>query len=282
MPSGSNLGTIRKSSGTIPLQPTGLITSGPLNSCSRRSVQLGQGEQADAVSGKAGYCPGVTSLGEEVGTGFRVSKAVVWMVVAAAAMGLMVGAFLMVAVKKMVVLGAVSALVVPMGLVLVSHCIWGRKCLLGFVKRYPDAELRGAVDELYEYKGWGGKPADSKQRCFSWGYYQSGLRALVKAGYGSKVAPFIKPATVVDVTKENNDLSPSFSSWLAERNLSRDDCTMRLEEGYVEEGSTVVVMGVVRHHDYVLMIVSPSEPISPGCQWSRCFLPAYVEGLILS
>ncbi|KAE8656514.1 hypothetical protein F3Y22_tig00117000pilonHSYRG00230 [Hibiscus syriacus] len=108
------------------------------------------------------------------------------------------------------------------------------------------------------------------------------FKRLVKAGYGSKVAPFIEPATVVDVTKENKNLSPSFSCWLAERNLSRDDCTMPLKERYIQEGSTVVVMGIVRRHDNVLMIVSLSEPISTGCQWSRCFLPTYVEGLILT
>ena len=42
--------------------------------------------------------------------------------------------------------------------------------------------------------------------------FQSGLRALVKAGYGAKVAPFVKPATVVDVTKVNKELSPDFLS----------------------------------------------------------------------
>ncbi|TYH71523.1 hypothetical protein ES332_D05G191900v1 [Gossypium tomentosum] len=328
MRSGSNSGPIRKSSGTMPLQPTGLITSGPLSSGPSRSEQLGQAGQSGAVSGKAGYGPAVTSLGEGVGFGFRLSKAVVWMVMVVVAMGLLVGAFLMVAIKKVVVLGAVGALVAPMGLGLVWNCIWGRKGLFGFVKRYPDAELRGAVDgqyikvtgvvtcgsiplessyqreprcvyvsaELYEYKGWGGKSANSKQRCFSWGCkhsekfvadfyisdFQSGLRALVKAGYGSKVAPMIKPATVLDVTKENRDSFPSLLRWLAERNLSNDDCIMRLKEGCIKEGSTVSVMGVVRRHDNVLMIVPPSEPISTGCQWSRCLLPTYVEGLILT
>lgn len=55
----------------------------------------------------------------------------------------------------------------------------------------------------------------------------------MKAGYGAKVAPFVEPATVVDITKENKDLSPSFLSWLAERKLSSDDRIMRLKEGYV-------------------------------------------------
>ncbi|KAE8689682.1 serine/threonine-protein kinase HT1-like [Hibiscus syriacus] len=329
MRSGSNSGTIRKSSGPMPLQPTGLITSGPLSSSGpRRSGQLGPVEQTGGVSGKAGYGPGVTSLGEGVRFGFRVSKAVVWVVMVVVVMGLLVGAFLIVAVKKVVVLGAVGAVVVPMGLGLVWNCIWGRKGLLGYMRRYPDAELRGAVDgryvkvtgvvtcgsiplessyqrvprciyvstELYEYRGWGGKSANPKHHYFSWGCrhsekfvadfyisdFQSGLRALVKAGYGAKVAPFVKPATAVDITKENKDLSPSFLSWLAERNISSDDRIMRLKEGYIKEGSTVSVMGVVRRHDNVLMIVPPSGPISTGCQWNRCLLPTYVEGLIMT
>lgn len=329
--SGSNSGTIRKSSGPMPLQPTGLIYSGPLNSGPRRSGQLNQvnqAEQAVSGSGKVGYGPSVTSLGEGVRMGFKVSKVVVWVVMVVVLIGLLVGAFLVVAVKKMLVLVVVAALVGPMVVGLVWNCAWGRRGLLGYIKRYPNAELRGAVDgqyvkvtgivtcgsiplessyqrvprcvyvstELFEFKGCGGKSAKPKHRCFSWGCrhsekyiadfyisdFQSGLRALVKAGYGAKVAPFVSPATVVDVTKENRDLSPSFLRWLSERNLSSDDRIMRLKEGYIKEGSTVSVMGVVRRHDNVLMIVPPSDPISTGCLWSRCLLPTYVEGLILT
>ena len=54
----------------------------------------------------------------------------------------------------------------------------------------------------------------------------------MKAGYGAKVAPFVKPSTVVNVTKENRDLSPGFLRWLADRKLSCDDRVMRLKEGY--------------------------------------------------
>ncbi|KAJ6885523.1 hypothetical protein NC651_026227 [Populus alba x Populus x berolinensis] len=129
--------------------------------------------------------------------------------------------------------------------------------------------------ELYEYRGLGGKSAHAKHCFFSWGLrhsekfvadfyvsdFQTGLRALVKAGYGAKVAPFVKPATVVDVKKENKDMSPSFLRWLADRNLSSDDQIMRLKEGYIKEGSsTVRVMGVVRRHDNFPMIVPPQEP----------------------
>ncbi|KAI4298760.1 hypothetical protein L6164_032279 [Bauhinia variegata] len=321
----------KKSSGPMPLQPTGLITSGPLGSgpigssgAGRRSGHL---EQTASI-GKAVYGSSVTSLNEEVKVGFRVSKAAIWVFLVVVAMALLVGVFLMVAVKKPVILAVLGAIIVPVVFLIIWNCAWGRKGLLGFVRRYPDAELRGAMDgqyvkvtgvvtcgsiplessyqrvprcvyvstELYEYKGWGGKSANPKHCCFSWGSrysekyvadfyisdFQSGLRALVKAGYGAKVAPFVEPATVVDVTKENRELSPNFLGWLADRKLSSDDRIMRLKEGYIKEGSTVSVMGVVRRHDNVLMIVPSTEPMSTGCQWFRCLLPMYVEGLILT
>lgn len=61
--------------------------------------------------------------------------------------------------------------------------------------------------------------------------FQSGLRALVKAGYGAKVAAFVKPTTIVNTTKENREPSPSFLRWLADHSLSSDDRRMRLQEG---------------------------------------------------
>ncbi|XP_074357423.1 putative membrane protein At1g16860 [Apium graveolens] len=149
--------------------------------------------------------------------------------------------------------------------------------------------------ELLEYRGLGGKPANPKHRFFSWGCrnseryvadfyisdFQTGLRVIVKAGYGAKVAPFVRPTTVMNVSETNKELSPSFLSWLADRNLSSDDRVMRLKESYIKEGSTVSVMGVVRRHDNVLMIVPPAEPTSTGWQWTRCLLPTCTEGLVL-
>lgn len=45
------------------------------------------------------------------------------------------------------------------------------------------------------------------------------------------MAPFVKPATVVDITKGNSELSSNFLRWLADRSLSRDDRIMQLKEG---------------------------------------------------
>lgn len=255
-------------SGPAPIQPTGLITSnsGPLDSNGARSVQ----PELLASFNKKAYSSAVTRLVKDVK---------------------------------------------PRG-------------ALGFLNKHPDAELRSAIDgqlvkvtgvvtcgsipletsfqrisrcvyvssELYEYRGWGGKPANPTHKFFSWGRrysekyvadfyisdFQSGLRALVKAGYGAKVAPFVKSSRVVDVTQSNRELSPDFSQWLSDRNLSSDDRIMRLKEGYIKEGSTVSVVGVVRRHANVLMIVPPSEPVSTGCQWPLCLPPTHIGALILS
>lgn len=50
---------------------------------------------------------------------------------------------------------------------------------------------------------------------------------------------------------------------------------------YIKEGSTVSVMGVVQRNDNVLMIVPPPEPITTGCQWAKCIVPASLDGIVL-
>ncbi|XP_022845493.1 uncharacterized membrane protein At1g16860-like [Olea europaea var. sylvestris] len=148
---------------------------------------------------------------------------------------------------------------------------------------------------LYEYRGWDSKAANPTHRRFTWGLrslerhvvdfyisdFQSGLRALVKTGYGARVNPYVDESVVVDFNPSNRNMSPAFIKWLGERKLSSDDRVMRLKEGYIKEGSTVSVMGVVQRNDNVLMIVPPPEPFSTGYQWSKCILPASLEGIVL-
>lgn len=62
--------------------------------------------------------------------------------------------------------------------------------------------------------------------------FQSGLRALVKTGYGARVTPYVDESVVVDINPSNKDMSPDFIRWLASRKLSSDDRIMRLKEGY--------------------------------------------------
>eukprot|EP00246_Nothoceros_aenigmaticus_P007660 TRINITY_DN2162_c0_g2_i1.p1 TRINITY_DN2162_c0_g2~~TRINITY_DN2162_c0_g2_i1.p1 ORF type:complete len:332 (+),score=41.55 TRINITY_DN2162_c0_g2_i1:50-997(+) len=148
---------------------------------------------------------------------------------------------------------------------------------------------------LYEYKGFMSKPANDKHRMFTWGLrslerhvvdfyisdFQSGLRALVKAGYGATVTPYVHESTIIDVTPQNKDLPADFVRWLGERNLSSDDRVMQLREGYIKEGSTVTVLGVVQRQDNVLMIVPPPESVPTGCQIGLCLLPANMDGILL-
>ncbi|XP_044967722.1 uncharacterized membrane protein At1g16860-like isoform X1 [Hordeum vulgare subsp. vulgare] len=148
---------------------------------------------------------------------------------------------------------------------------------------------------LYEYRGWGSKTANPKHRRFTWGLqraerfavnfyisdFQSGLRALVRTGSGAPVTPYVDESIVVDINPDNKDMSPEFLRWLRERNLSSDVRKMRLKEGYIKEGSTVSVMGVVQKSGSMLMIVPPSEPVSSGCLWGKCLLPLNLDGLVL-
>lgn len=128
------------------LQPTGLITSGPLGSSAGSRSEPASGSGKNPV-----YGPAVTNLNGEVRLGFKVSKAVMWVVFVAAVMVVVVGAFLMVAVERkevvvVVAAGGVLAVVVAVG---VWNCAWKEKGLVGFLRRYPDDELRGAVDGQY-------------------------------------------------------------------------------------------------------------------------------------
>ncbi|KAJ1429217.1 putative membrane protein [Sesbania bispinosa] len=148
---------------------------------------------------------------------------------------------------------------------------------------------------LYEYRGWDSKAANPTHRRFSWGLrllerrvvdfyisdFQSGLRALVKTGHGARVTPYVDDSVLINVNPTKEELPPEFLRWLGERNLSTDDRIMRLEEGYIKEGSTVSVMGVVQRNENVLMIVPPPEPITTGCQWTKCIFPASLEGVVL-
>ena len=95
------------------------------------------------------------------------------------------------------------------------------------------------------------------------------------------MTPYVDDSVLINVNPTKEEISPEFFRWLGERNLSSDDRIMRLEEGYIKEGSTVSVMGVVQRNENVLMIVPPPDPITTGCQWSKCIFPASLEGIVL-
>ncbi|KAE9468046.1 hypothetical protein C3L33_00031, partial [Rhododendron williamsianum] len=315
-----------------------MSNSGPLNKHGE-PIKKSSGPQPGGVASvsrqNSGPLPpfslqrAVTTLSQDDEYSFRRNfpKPILWAIILLFVMGFIAGGFILGAVHNAILLIVVVVLSAIVGALFTWNTCWGRKAIIGFIARYPDAELRRAKNgeyvkvsgvvtcgnmplessfqkvprcvytstSLYEYRGWDSKAANPTHRRFTWGLrsseshvvdfyisdFQTGLRALVKTGYGARVTPYVEESIVVDVHPLNKDLSPEFMRWLAERNLSSDDRVMRLKEGYIKEGSTVSVMGVVQRNDNVLMIVPPPEPLTTGCQWAKCILPANLEGIVL-
>lgn len=93
------------------------------------------------------YGTAVTNLGEkEAKFGFKVSKPIMWVGILVFAVGLMVGVFVMVTVKKVVILVAVGGGLVLVVLLVGWNYAWGKRGFMKFLSKYPDAELRGATD----------------------------------------------------------------------------------------------------------------------------------------
>ncbi|KAJ8900607.1 hypothetical protein K2173_025384 [Erythroxylum novogranatense] len=148
---------------------------------------------------------------------------------------------------------------------------------------------------LYEYGRFGLTPSDSPTSWFGWTLtfcerfstdffitdQKSGIRATVKAGSGYKVVPLVVETNLVSTTRQCRILSPHLRKWLQERNLSTEARVLRLEEGYVQEGSFVTVIGVLRRNNDILMIVQPQELLSTGCLWQKLLLPVDIDGLVL-
>ncbi|PSS07239.1 hypothetical protein CEY00_Acc17578 [Actinidia chinensis var. chinensis] len=329
----------RQNSGPLPpvLPATGLITSGPIssgpiNSSGAPRKVSGPLDSTGSVKvhgSSIAHNQAVTTLSQGDDYSFKRNfpKPILWAMILLFVMGFIAGGFILGAVHNAILLIAVVALFAIVAALFTWNTCSGRKAIVGFIARYPDAELRTAKNgqyvkvsgvvtcgnvplessfqkvprcvytstTLYEYRGWDSKAANPTHRRLTWGLrsserhvvdfyisdFQSGLRALVKTGYGARVTPYVEDSIVVDVNPLNKDLSPEFMRWLGERKLSSDDRVMRLKEGYIKEGSTVSVMGVVQRNDNVLMIVPPPEPLTTGCQWAKCILPASLEGIVL-
>ncbi|KAH9731344.1 hypothetical protein KPL70_009944 [Citrus sinensis] len=148
---------------------------------------------------------------------------------------------------------------------------------------------------LYEYGRLGLKPVNVNKSCCQWSlaycerfstdFYitdrKSGIRVLVKAGSGCKVLPLICESNIVTTSGCSRILSTHLRKWLRDRNLPAEARLLRLEEGYVQEGSSVTVVGMLCKDNDLLMIVQPPQPISTGCLFQRLLFPVDVDGLVL-
>ncbi|XP_020084484.1 uncharacterized membrane protein At1g16860-like isoform X2 [Ananas comosus] len=149
------------------------------------------------------------------------------------------------------------------------------RALVLFLDRFPASDLRSAADgQIVKITGR-----------LALDFYitdaKSGMRALVKAGHNSKVIPLIDENVLVNTTHRNREVSSTLSKWLEERNLSPEAHMIRLEEGYIKEGRSLTVMGILSIKSGVLMIIPPAEPISTGCLLKNFLLPVDFDGLLL-
>ncbi|CAI9769603.1 unnamed protein product [Fraxinus pennsylvanica] len=148
---------------------------------------------------------------------------------------------------------------------------------------------------LYEFGEPGLRPSDVRNSCFNWrlayaerfstDFYvtdsKSGIRALVKAGPDCKVFPLIIESKLVKTTQKCRVLSSHLRKWLRDRNLPAEARVLRLEEGYIKEGSSVSVLGLLHRNNDVVMIVQPQDVISTGCLWQKLLLPVDIDGLVI-
>ncbi|KAF8758049.1 hypothetical protein HU200_010787 [Digitaria exilis] len=270
-PQSGGVTPMARNSGPLPpvLPTTGLITSGPissgpLNSSGAPRKVSGPLDSAASMKLRAtsfAHNQAVTNLNAEDGYSIQGSfpKPILWAVILLFVMGFIAGGFILGAVHNAILLIVVCGDICFCAALLIWNACWEEEAPLGLL-----IAILMLISELPKMDN-----------------FQSGLRALVKTGYGARVTPYVDESVIIDINTDNKDMSPEFLRWLRERNLSSDDRIMRLKEGYIKEGSTVSVMGVVQRNDNVLMIVSPSEPISTGCQWGKCVLPTNIDGLVL-
>ncbi|WOL00092.1 hypothetical protein Cni_G08805 [Canna indica] len=145
---------------------------------------------------------------------------------------------------------------------------------------------------LYEYCGCKSKRGGISHRSFQWklayaerlttDFYitdvKTGIRAFVKAGYGSKVIPLIEEKTIVNITSLKRELSSTLKRWLQARRLSCEARPLCLEEGYVKEETLLTVMGMLSIKNGVPVIVPLPETISTDCLLQKFLLPVDIDG----
>lgn len=103
----------------------------------------------------------------------------------------------------------------------------------------------------------------------------------MKAGPGCKVLPLVTESRLVNTTRKQRVLSSHLKKWLRDRNLPTEARLLRLEEGYIKEGSSVSVIGMLHRNSDAVTIVQPPQLMSTGCLWRKLLVPVDIDGLIL-
>lgn len=151
----------RQNSGPLPpvLPATGLITSGPISSGplnssgaprkvsgpldSMGSMKL---HGSSIVNNQA-----VTKLSQDDDYSFKRNfpKAILWSIILLFVMGFIAGGFILGAVHNAILLIVVVVLFGSVAALFTWNTCWGRRAIISYIARYPDAELRTAKDGQY-------------------------------------------------------------------------------------------------------------------------------------
>lgn len=159
-PQSGGVTTVRQNSGPLaPVLPTtGLITSGPissgpLNSSGAPRKLSGQLDSAGSMKLNGPsmvHNQAVTNLNKEDDNSFKsFPKPIFWSVILLFAMGFIAGGFILAAVHNAILLVVVIVLCGFVAALFTWNTCWGRRAVIGFIARYPDAELRTAKDGQY-------------------------------------------------------------------------------------------------------------------------------------
>ncbi|XWS11616.1 hypothetical protein CRYUN_Cryun37aG0014000 [Craigia yunnanensis] len=203
----------RQNSGSIPpvLPATGLITSGPissgpLNSSGAPWKVSGPLESMGSMKVKCSavvHNQAVNVLSQDDDFSFKrhFPRLILWALILLFVMGFIAGAFILGAVHNAILLIVVVVLFGTVATLFAWNSYWGRTAIMGFIARYPDAELRNAKNgqfvkisgvvtcgnvplessfqkvprcvytstSLYEYRGWDSKATNPTHCRFTWG-----------------------------------------------------------------------------------------------------------------
>ncbi|XP_051199310.1 uncharacterized membrane protein At1g16860-like isoform X2 [Lolium perenne] len=144
-----------------------------------------------------------------------------------------------------------------------------------FFRRSPDTVFDQAdmpIGELVKITG-------ARSTSFYISDRNSGRRFYVRAGEGAKITWMIK-RKMVSFDGEKKGASRSLTSWAESHGLSCDGAA-RVEEGFIREGDTASVIGVLKKHHAFDVVDAPDGVVATGCQPARFMFPVLVEGLVL-
>ncbi|KAM0911563.1 hypothetical protein ACQ4PT_013379 [Festuca glaucescens] len=282
--SSSPASSSRRSSGPLPPPPLRPPPSPALSQLSHSGLLVGPSPPHAPSWRKASRMRAAAGAGEEAAaapvvargrTRLGVPLACYVLVAVAALAGLGVGVFFFVSWRRWEGLAGAGGAVAVAAAVLswnVARCAAEAE---RFFRRSPDTVFDQAdmpIGELVKITG-------ARSTSFYISDRNSGRRFYVRAGEGTKITWMIKRKTV-RFDGETKGSSRSLKSWAESHGVSCDGA-VRVEEGFIREGDTASVIGVLKKHHAYDVVDAPDGVVATGCQPARFMFPVLVEGLVL-